>query len=67
MAMLPDSSLSTLEPFPTSFIANIELYKYDHNLFSVDLDRSLASPQTGHMAKIKLNCTSCRRPGTWQG
>ena len=53
--------------FRTNYIAYIELYRYHGNLFHVDLEWSLASPQAGHMAKIKLNRTSCRRPGTLQG
>jgi hypothetical protein len=53
--------------FRTMYIPDIELYKYNHILVSINLERSLASPQVGHMAKIKLNCTSCRRSGTLQG
>ena len=49
-----ESSSTNFEPFRTNYIADIELYKHDHNLFSVDLERSLASPQTGHMANISL-------------
>ena len=58
---------SILGIFRTKYIPDIELFKYHHNLVSVDLEWSLASPQAGHMAKIKLNRTSCRRPGTLQG
>ena len=58
---------SILGIFRTKYIPDIELFKYHHNLVSVDLEWSLASPQAGHMANIKLNCTSCRRPGTLQG
>ena len=54
-------------PFRTKYIPDIELYKYHNNLVPVDLEWSLASPQAGHMAKIKLNRTSCCRPGTLQG
>ena len=53
--------------FRPTFTLDIELYKYHHNVVSVVLEWSLASPQAGHMAKIKLNRTSCCRPGTLQG
>jgi hypothetical protein len=58
---------SIFGPFRTNYIPDIELYKYHLNLVSVNLERSLASPQVGHMANIKLNRTSRRRPGTLQG
>ena len=66
--VVSSSSLSGIfGPFRPNFMLDFELYKYHHNLVSVDLEWSLASPQAGHMAKIKLNRTSCCRPGTLQG